>query len=83
MPEMGRGALALLGVRNVITEQTRKEGRERFTLAVGVSGVEIEGKLVVGSLQDQEQLNKSNRSSSKQSWRAAGRPSGPVNALTW
>lgn len=68
---------------NVITVQTQNVGRERFTLAVGVSGVEIEGKLMVRSLQDQEQLKKCNMSSSEQSWRAVDRPTGRVNALTW
>lgn len=63
--------------------QTQTVGRERFTLAVGVSRVEIEGKLMVRSLQDQEQLKKCNMSSSEQSWRAVGKPTGRVNALTW
>lgn len=35
-------------------------GREGLTLAVGVSRVEIEGKLMVRSLQDQEQLKRCN-----------------------
>lgn len=56
--------------------QRQTVGRERFTLAVGVSRVEIEGELMVRSLQDEEQLNKCNMSSCEQSWRAVGRAAG-------